>query len=605
MKRFTRKQAVMARERFLNAIFRGKSELTSTALFDRILSCEPVGSSGAYAFKWAYLKEEILTKFCDDSTNPDIRATKAVEKMLASEVVCKQMNDHGFHNFENKESIIFTASGIISSVLGDIDALFNKFDTHCHFTSGATACRTKRYGDPYYKYDSSRSLKVTSSALPYAKYIIDSTPLWGEQKIITCDGNVVFTVPKTSEIDRAACKEPALNQLLQTTVGDHIRDRLKLFGINLNDQSRNQKLAREGSLSGHLATIDLKSASDSISQRCVFELLPTCWVKLLDDLRSPKGLLPDGSDVVWEKHSTMGNGYTFELESLIFWALTCATIKNENRVDATSVRYRATHVSVYGDDIICPSSHYHAVCQTLIGVGFTVNEKKSFHEGPFRESCGGHYYNGHDVKPFYIRKPIDSPDRIIWLLNALRRWASDDDGWCDPSVYQLWLQLRRQFCPPEFLGGQDLASVSEVVSPENPRFSLRWVTPTKKINGTRAILRWFQYNPEHEALDSFRFRYSRESVTYSETSNPYASRPVVWDRITDIGSKERLRVKRYAPSLIDTAIFPQEVPSSVNNDLLDIDCNNKLKVLSATRQFESLIQVSYYTNLYGGGSHVL
>ncbi len=556
-----RSRANNARERFLDAISRNTKDLSPTHLKSQILSCQPQGCTGAYAFKWAYLADEILAKYCDDSTDPVIRRDKAVEKMLASELICKTINEEGFRPFPNDSSILFRASQLIADVLGDITDYIDEISRHHSFTSGATTCRTRRFGDPYFKYDPTRSLDVTRSALPYAKLVIDSTPLW-DQPIRICDGNVVFTVPKDCEIDRAACKEPALNQLLQTSVGNYIRRRLKLFGIDLNDQSRNRALACKGSKTGRFATIDLKSASDTISQRCVFELLPLSWVSLLDDFRSPSGLLPDGKVRVWEKHSTMGNGYTFELESLLFWALTRATI-DMTRFSRNKRYYpRATHVSVYGDDIICPSHYFNEVARTLTSVGFTINEKKSFHTGSFRESCGGHFYNGLDVKPFYIRKPIDSPDRVIWLLNALRRWSSDSDGWCDPSVYQLWLQLRRKFVPSEFLGGRNLASTTEVVSPDEPRFSLSWVTPQRKIDGVRAVLRWFQFNPEREHLDSVRIRLSSREERYLDSQSPYSSRPVDWNHITDLGSRARLRVKRYVPSLMEISLFPSESVTS-------------------------------------------
>jgi len=555
----TRSQANRAKLRFLDAISRNKEDLSASVLKQAVLDCKPDGSHGATAYKWDYLEREILAKFCDDSTDPKLRQSKAIDKMMLSEINCKKVNDEGFLPFDNDQGILMCAQQLIAGVLGDVTESFEVIEDHFSFTAGATTCRTRRFGDPYFKYDATRSLDVTRSALPYAKLLVQSVPLW-DQKLATCDGNVVFTVPKDCDIDRAACKEPGLNQVLQSCIGSFIRTRLKKrCGIDLNDQSRNRRMARKGSRNGRYATIDLKSASDSISQRCVFELLPHRWVAFLDDLRSPQGRLPDGSHVIWEKHSTMGNGYTFELESLIFWALTRATILQTRSVAYLKTsKFPTTHVSVYGDDIICPSHWYSVVTTTLVAVGFTVNEKKSFSVGPFRESCGGHYYDGHDVKPFYIRKPVDSPDRLIWLLNALRRWASDDDGWCDPSIYPLWLKIRRKFVPAEFLGGRNLSSISEVMSPEEPRWSLLWVKPQRKIDGVRALLRWFQYNPIVEHLDSIRIKYTVRKERYIDRNNPNAGQVVDFNHIMDMGSREVLRTKRYSPTLVEISLFPQE-----------------------------------------------
>jgi hypothetical protein len=111
----------------------------------------------------------------------------------------------------------------------------------------------------------------------------------------------------------------------------------------------------------------------------------------------------------------MGNGFTFELETLIFWGLTKAlaelTGDEEHRI------------SVYGDDIICGRKTALAVMQFFPLIGFTINRKKSFLDGPFRESCGKHYFNGSDVTPFYVRKPMDTILRMYWAANSVRKYS--------------------------------------------------------------------------------------------------------------------------------------------------------------------------------------
>jgi hypothetical protein len=228
-------------------------------------------------------------------------------------------------------------------------------------------------------------------------------------------GNRVTTVPKNAKTDRTIAIEPDMNMYIQKGIGSLIRDRLVRVGIDLNDQSRNQSLAKEGSLTGTLATIDLSSASDTVSMRLVEELLPEDWVSAIKLCRSPRGILPDGSLISYQKVSSMGNGFTFELESLIFWAL-CSTV-------LSWFKPRESRLAVYGDDIIISSEVYGTVVWLLNYCGFTVNVKKSFSAGPFRESCGKHFFKGVDVTPFYIRDDVKSPDRLIWLANSIRRWA--------------------------------------------------------------------------------------------------------------------------------------------------------------------------------------
>ena len=200
-------------------------------------------------------------------------------------------------------------------------------------------------------------------------------------------GNVLFTVPKKTDIDRCACKEPDINMFLQKGVGNHIRSRLRKHAINLNDQSRNRRLAQEGSVAlGQLATIDLSSASDSISIEVVRLLLPNEWFEYLNDIRSHFTEI-DGENHRLEMFSSMGNGFTFELESLIFFVL-CRAVQYFTGTPGV--------LSVYGDDIVLPSEIFYDAEFVLRKFGFSVNSDKSFHTGPFRESCGGHC---HDTAP--------------------------------------------------------------------------------------------------------------------------------------------------------------------------------------------------------------
>lgn len=77
-------------------------------------------------------------------------------------------------------------------------------------------------------------------------------------------GNAHFTVPKNYKIERCAAKEPLWNSYAQLGVGSFIASRLKRFGVDLHDQTRNQALARDA-YNWNLATLDLSSASDLMS----------------------------------------------------------------------------------------------------------------------------------------------------------------------------------------------------------------------------------------------------------------------------------------------------------------------------------------------------
>lgn len=159
-------------------------------------------------------------------------------------------------------------------------------------------------------------------------------------------------------------------------------------GLSTRDQSINAEYARIGSATGLYATIDLSSASDLISYGLVKRLLPESWFNLLAAGRTGS-VEVDGQELILEKFSSMGNAFTFPLETLIFWAISRAASPHEGVV------------SVYGDDIIVDSCNFHATVYALQLAGFVVNTDKSFYKGPFRESCGHDCCNGINIRPYY------------------------------------------------------------------------------------------------------------------------------------------------------------------------------------------------------------
>lgn len=251
-----------------------------------------------------------------------------------------------------------------------------------------------------------------------------------DSRSIVCDrvpGNKVTFVPKDCKTDRPIAVEPRWNIFFQKGVGALIRKALLKTGIDLNDQTKNQKLARYGSLTGSLATLDLQSASDSVSFELVRFMLPDVWFDILSRLRSPKYSL-NGEWFDAHKWSSMGNGYTFELESLLFYAI-CWSVCGDR-------------VSVYGDDLVVPTESAQEVVELLTISGFVCNENKSFSSGPFRESCGGDYFLGVDVTPIYWKDRLDDQGTLR-LVNQVTRLARRfSDGHCrDRRFRRVWRDL--------------------------------------------------------------------------------------------------------------------------------------------------------------------
>jgi hypothetical protein len=221
-------------------------------------------------------------------------------------------------------------------------------------------------------------------------------------------GSRGLTVPKNAKTDRFIAAEPSGNIFLQLGFGALLRGCLKRVGVNLDSQDWNQVLA-EKALQWHLATVDLSAASDTICRELVWLLLPFRWACMLDSCRS-RMLKIDDQWIHLQKFSSMGNGFTFELESLIFWALSRAVC---------DVFGHRGHVSVYGDDIILPDSAFDHLKEVLDYCGFTVNTKKSHWTGLFRESCGKHYFGGCDVSPIYQKETVDCLEAFYRHHNRL------------------------------------------------------------------------------------------------------------------------------------------------------------------------------------------
>lgn len=288
-------------------------------------------------------------------------------------------------------------------------------------------------GDFYSKMFSS-VLTVTDPDL-YTQYraAIANLPTWlhGEEtRLKLCGGpkvvrgNRLSCVPKNVDISRTICTEPTLNMWYQLGLGNLISDRLRsFFGIDLSTvPETNRELARLGSLDGSFCTIDLESASDSLGIRMLREVLPKWVHDLLTSLRCRETTLPDGRSVKLAMMSTMGNGYTFPLQTVLFASVVSAVYSEmgipRRRVDSDSPNW-----SVFGDDIIVGRKAYDRVVHLLTLLGFKVNMQKSFCEGPFRESCGADFYSGVNIRPVYIRSLSDAQD-IYSAYNRLTRWSN-------------------------------------------------------------------------------------------------------------------------------------------------------------------------------------
>lgn len=411
------------------------------------MSIDACDYTSSDAFHVDYICTSYLSKYKGLKTNIDTKEV-AIEAFKQAEISCADTNRRFVEEqvgVPAVEAVISLAQRKISKTLGVLDPsaderglTFAALRDTCRWGPGASYSLSGEKTTVADKICESR-ISVTPSALPLLRRVMSDDYHWHRARGIQSDGPVsllstefqlvkgsrITVVPKNAKTDRTIGIEPTGNLFLQLGIGAYIRSQLLRVGVNLNDQGRNRRLAQRA-VCESLATIDLKSASDSISVQAVLQLLPLEWVELLDSVRSPFYVL-NGEWHQFEKWSSMGNGYTFELESLIFWALASSVSDYLGTTGA---------VSVFGDDVILPCESVALFGETLSWLGFTVNKSKSFSTGLFRESCGIHVYDGHDVTPIYQKEIPNVLEEVHRLANRIGRLAyrMGDYNYLDPRL---------------------------------------------------------------------------------------------------------------------------------------------------------------------------
>lgn len=304
-----------------------------------------------------------------------------------------------------------------------------------------------------------------------------------EQKVRLVEHNKVEFVPKTAKTHRVIATEPLLNGFIQNGVQKVMRQKMLAFGLDIRQGwRRNQKLAYDGSIETDLdkayATLDLSSASDSISVQLAKALLPESWFLFLNEIRSP-GYSLDRVKARSEKFCSMGNGFCFPLETLIFAAFA--------RQAALAGGYVPDYC-IFGDDIIVRRPVVQTLVKMLVKVGFRLNMEKSYWSGPFRESCGADWVRGTEVTPVYMRKRIDRIPMLINFHNSL-------DGRCfgRHSRFPDVARDIREFVPPS---RRYVELREQGLKPKNHGFVVeldefmasphtRWDAPTRSFESKR------------------------------------------------------------------------------------------------------------------------
>lgn len=217
-------------------------------------------------------------------------------------------------------------------------------------------------------------------------------------------------VPKGIDRKRFISMEPTANQYYQYALfrdfDSYFRSHSEMH-ISLEDQELSRSMCLKGSRDGTYSTIDLSSASDTVTWQLVQEL----FSELPDILRYLRFVRTNyarvGNRIIrLEKYAPMGSSLCFPMECICFALVASYSC----HLAGIPQNFR-----VYGDDIIIDSRAYKQCMQLLTEMNFIPNKDKSFGpETPFKESCGIECYSGFDITPCRLPRRFD----IVKLRNG-------------------------------------------------------------------------------------------------------------------------------------------------------------------------------------------
>lgn len=374
------------------------------------------GYSDSTSFHLDYLAYALLRKYPGLDVKVDTKEV-ALEKFRAAEELCRVTNTRvkDYAPFWRIQTPPTALHALVPKVRSKIARILGKVpygdiaDRAGWGPGVSNAIKGETSVAPHkYQYETGITLEAYDVIAPiFGAY----APSWNADKRLFCVelGSVVTTVRKNASTDRTIAVEPGFNLFWQLGIGRVLKELLLFAGLNLFTQSRNRELSQKAFSFG-LATIDFSSASDLIALWVVMLLLPREWSKLLDTFRSQQYFL-DGKWQTSHKFSSMGNGFTFELESLIFYACACVVVE--------TLELDKTNVSVFGDDVVLPAGAAPLFTELVESLGFVINQKKSYTSGQFYESCGAHWFRGFDVTPFNLKSSLSGWRELYTAHNSV------------------------------------------------------------------------------------------------------------------------------------------------------------------------------------------
>jgi len=392
----------------------------------------------------SYYKEtqikKFLTKFPISDSDSSLLEREAFDKFLQTNEHMKKVNDH-FRSSTDSPVALFAESD------HDLDLVLRRARALAHFVltpvsedeffMGCKSSGGSSIGVPFSNTSPERKytypLSVSSKKLEplWHRYLLFNPEFARSLRSLNKDSILgdlfervgssrATTVEKNETSRRMIAVEPVVNMFFQQGLMSSLTRRLLSIGLDLtNVPQKHKELAFESSITASFDTVDFSSASDCVSSEFLRWLIPAGWFAKLNLVRSPSMTI-EGETIELEMISTMGNATTFPIETLVFWCIAVSSVMTISEPNSKSTlpneKYFKT-VSVFGDDCITPRNATALFMAACTSVGFIVNHDKSFFNGGiFRESCGGDYLRGYNVRPVYLRGPTSTK------LSALEPW---------------------------------------------------------------------------------------------------------------------------------------------------------------------------------------
>lgn len=329
--------------------------------------------------------------------------------------------------------VLQEARKVVKTILGQYDP--EEHMQACRF--GKRACKGSSYARSYL------DLKLSCNSVTGSRNHIE----WMEEYLVTdhllrqilvrsddpldyppyesVDCLETTNVPKSFKALRKIMPNTLIGSFYTYGLGKVIENRLRDNSpIDISrQQDRHGRWVRKYSMDRSHVTVDLSAASDSPIYELLARVFPYQWMKVLKYGRISHCTM-DGTRMMLRSFMTMGIGFTFPVETLLFYALLKA-IANLSGVTG--------RISAYGDDLIYPRRMHAYVKAVFPKLHIQINKDKSFVESHFRESCGHDYYRGVDVRPFQPEgeaselKSLPYQQFLYKLINGLRRrWEPEE-----------------------------------------------------------------------------------------------------------------------------------------------------------------------------------